>query len=86
MSKNKHINTIFIKASHIFFCSYFYLIFIIAYDIVYYFVQSVTNEEVTQEELGGAKTHTSISGKTCGYIIYLYFILISHSNLFFTCC
>jgi acetyl-CoA carboxylase carboxyltransferase component len=24
--------------------------------------QAVTNEDVTQEELGGAKTHTSISG------------------------
>jgi propionyl-CoA carboxylase beta chain len=24
--------------------------------------QSVTNENVTQEELGGAKTHTTISG------------------------
>lgn len=26
------------------------------------FIQSVTNEEVTQEELGGAKTHTTVSG------------------------
>ena len=25
-------------------------------------VKSVTNEEITQEELGGAKTHTQISG------------------------
>lgn len=25
-------------------------------------VKSVTNEDVTQEELGGAKTHTSVSG------------------------
>ena len=25
--------------------------------------QAVTNEDVTQEELGGAKTHTSLSGK-----------------------
>lgn len=24
--------------------------------------QAVTNEDVTQEELGGAKTHTSVSG------------------------
>ena len=24
--------------------------------------QSVTNEDVTQEELGGAKTHTTVSG------------------------
>lgn len=26
-------------------------------------VKSVTNEDVTQEELGGAKTHTSVSGR-----------------------
>lgn len=26
-------------------------------------VKSVTNEDVTQEELGGAKTHTSVSGE-----------------------
>lgn len=25
-------------------------------------VKSVTNEDVTQEELGGAKTHTTVSG------------------------
>ena len=25
--------------------------------------QSVTNEDVTQEDLGGAKTHTTMSGK-----------------------
>lgn len=25
-------------------------------------VKSVTNEDVTQEELGGAKTHTTMSG------------------------
>lgn len=25
-------------------------------------VKSVTNEDVTQEELGGAKTHTAVSG------------------------
>lgn len=25
-------------------------------------LQAVTNEDVTQEELGGAKTHTSVSG------------------------
>ena len=27
-----------------------------------YEFQAVTNEDVTQEELGGAKTHTSVSG------------------------
>lgn len=26
-------------------------------------VKSVTNEDVTQEELGGAKTHTTVSGE-----------------------
>ena len=26
-------------------------------------VKSVTNEDVTQEELGGAKTHTAVSGQ-----------------------
>lgn len=31
------------------------------YDLFFYF-QSVTNEDVTQEELGGAKTHTTVSG------------------------
>merc|ERR1712025_868644 len=29
-------------------------------------VKSVTNEDVTQEELGGAKTHTTISGVASG--------------------
>lgn len=28
-------------------------------------VKSVTNEDVTQEELGGAKTHTAVSGECC---------------------
>lgn len=28
-------------------------------------VKTVTNEEVTQEELGGSETHTSISGDDC---------------------
>ena len=27
-------------------------------------VKSVTNEDVTQEELGGAKTHTAVSGQS----------------------
>lgn len=27
-------------------------------------VKSVTNEDVTQEELGGAKTHTTVSGES----------------------
>ena len=27
-------------------------------------VKSITNEEITQEEPGGAKTHTQISGDT----------------------
>ena len=27
------------------------------------YFQSVTQEEVTQEELGGAKTHNAVSGK-----------------------
>lgn len=35
-------------------------------------VKSVTNEDVTQEELGGAKTHTAVSGRSihlvCEYI------------------
>lgn len=35
-------------------------------------VKSVTNEDVTQEELGGAKTHTAVSGRSidlvCAYI------------------
>lgn len=26
-------------------------------------VKSVTNEDVTQEELGGARTHTTVSGQ-----------------------
>ena len=30
------------------------------------FYQTVTQEDVTQEELGGAKTHTSVSGVACG--------------------
>lgn len=29
-------------------------------------VKTVTQEDVTQEELGGAKTHTSVSGVACG--------------------
>jgi propionyl-CoA carboxylase beta chain len=29
-------------------------------------VKAVTNEDVTQEELGGAKTHTQISGVAAG--------------------
>jgi hypothetical protein len=28
-------------------------------------VKSVTNEDVTQEQLGGAKTHTTVSGERC---------------------
>lgn len=28
--------------------------------------KTVTQEDVTQEELGGAKTHTSVSGVACG--------------------
>ena len=32
----------------------------------YCFYQTVTQEDVTQEELGGAKTHTSVSGVACG--------------------
>ena len=31
-------------------------------DIHKYWLQAVTNEDVTQEELGGAKTHTTLSG------------------------
>lgn len=30
--------------------------------IKFYLFQSVTNEDVSQEELGGAKTHTTLSG------------------------
>ena len=29
---------------------------------LFFFFQSVTNEDITQEELGGAKTHTGKSG------------------------
>lgn len=29
-------------------------------------VKSVTNEDVTQEQLGGAKTHTTVSGESWG--------------------
>ncbi len=29
-------------------------------------LQAVTNEDVTQEELGGAKTHTTLSGNAAG--------------------
>lgn len=29
-------------------------------------VKSVTNEDVTQEQLGGAKTHTAVSGESWG--------------------
>lgn len=32
-------------------------------------VKSVTNEDVTQEELGGAKTHTTVSGESFFIII-----------------
>ena len=35
-------------------------------DCNYCFYQTVTQEDVTQEELGGAKTHTSVSGVACG--------------------
>ena len=44
----------------------------IGYMTVYYYffkyiiIQTVTQEDVTQEELGGAKTHTSVSGVACG--------------------
>lgn len=29
----------------------------------YFIIETVTQEDVTQEDLGGAKTHTSVSGK-----------------------
>lgn len=61
MAKNKHINEYLLK--HLIFLIFLFNLHS-SLCIVYYFVQSVTNEEVTQEELGGAKTHTSISGKT----------------------
>lgn len=32
-------------------------------------VKSVTNEDVTQEQLGGAKTHTAVSGES--WVVYL---------------
>lgn len=32
-------------------------------------VKSVTNEDVTQEQLGGAKTHTSVSGES--WVVYV---------------
>jgi len=32
-------------------------------------VKSVTNEDVTQEELGGAKTHTAVSGQSVSWAL-----------------
>ena len=34
------------------------------YDNDIHMFQAVSNEDVTQEELGGAKTHTTLSGTT----------------------
>jgi acetyl-CoA carboxylase carboxyltransferase component len=34
-------------------------------------VKAVTNETVTQEELGGAKTHTVKSGNWYNYNVYI---------------
>ena len=49
---------------HIFFQDTSYL-FITGPDVV----KSVTNEDVTQEELGGAKTHTAVSGQSAVFYI-----------------
>ena len=40
---------------------------------MHFFFQAVTNEDVTQEELGGAKTHTSLSGKLLVQAIFVKF-------------
>ena len=54
----------FLLLMHIFFQDTSYL-FITGPDVV----KSVTNEDVTQEELGGAKTHTAVSGQSAVFYI-----------------
>lgn len=59
-------------------CQLVYIVNLSLQDTSYLFitgpdvVKSVTNEDVTQEELGGAKTHTAVSGMSidlpCAYI------------------
>ena len=39
-------------------------------------VKSVTNEDVTQEELGGAKTHTAVSGQSLHFEALFYLIKV----------
>lgn len=41
-------------------------------------VKSVTNEDVTQEQLGGAKTHTSVSGES--WVVYVTYQLFFKVN------
>lgn len=63
---------------HEMFCQLVYIFNLSLQDTSYLFitgpdvVKSVTNEDVTQEELGGAKTHTAVSGRSidlpCAYI------------------
>lgn len=47
-------------------------------------VKSVTNEDVTQEELGGAKTHTTVSGQlqlaTIQTLVFC-FVLFFYNNV-----
>lgn len=38
------------------------MLLLISYNC-YLVIETVTQEDVTQEDLGGAKTHTSVSGK-----------------------
>ncbi len=46
------------------------------------FVKAVTNEEVTQEELGGAKTHTVTSGWFLLFLSVIELVRISMASQF----
>lgn len=42
--------------------------FITHFCYCYFIIETVTQEDVTQEDLGGAKTHTSVSGENKVFI------------------
>jgi propionyl-CoA carboxylase beta chain len=48
-------------------------------------VKAVTCENVSQEELGGAEMHTTISGKS-ELFIYLFFLCFKIRNFYIRCC
>lgn len=48
--------------------------------LYYLYFQAVTNEDVTQEELGGAKTHTSVSGEIIEYCTFFILVLLEFNT------